>query len=49
VVLSPACASFDQYTDFRARGRHFQSLVGELGSGGALPPGGAVGKGGGVG
>jgi UDP-N-acetylmuramoylalanine--D-glutamate ligase len=49
VVLSPACASFDQYTDFRARGRHFQSLVGELGSGRALPPGGAVGKGGGVG
>jgi UDP-N-acetylmuramoylalanine--D-glutamate ligase len=30
VVLSPACASFDQYTDFRERGRHFQSLVGGL-------------------
>ena len=27
VVLSPACASFDQYRNFVARGRHFQSLV----------------------
>ncbi len=30
VVLSPACASFDQYVDFRQRGRHFQRLVAEL-------------------
>jgi UDP-N-acetylmuramoylalanine--D-glutamate ligase len=28
VLLSPACASFDQYEDFEARGRHFKSLVG---------------------
>jgi UDP-N-acetylmuramoylalanine--D-glutamate ligase len=28
VLLSPACASFDQYSDFEARGRHFKDLVG---------------------
>jgi UDP-N-acetylmuramoylalanine--D-glutamate ligase len=27
VLLSPACASFDQYRDFEARGRHFRALV----------------------
>lgn len=27
VVLSPACASFDQYPDFEARGDHFRRLV----------------------
>ncbi|MEB3199153.1 MAG: UDP-N-acetylmuramoyl-L-alanine--D-glutamate ligase [Synechococcaceae cyanobacterium] len=27
VLLSPACASFDQYTDFEARGDHFRQLV----------------------
>jgi UDP-N-acetylmuramoylalanine--D-glutamate ligase len=30
VVLSPACASFDQYQDFNQRGDHFQQLVREL-------------------
>ncbi len=28
VLLSPACASFDQYSDFEARGEHFRELVG---------------------
>jgi len=27
VLLSPACASFDQYRDFEERGNHFRSLV----------------------
>jgi UDP-N-acetylmuramoylalanine--D-glutamate ligase len=27
VLLSPACASFDQYRDFEERGDHFRSLV----------------------
>jgi len=27
VLLSPACASFDQYSDFEARGEHFRALV----------------------
>jgi UDP-N-acetylmuramoylalanine--D-glutamate ligase len=27
VLLSPACASYDQYSDFEARGEHFRALV----------------------
>jgi UDP-N-acetylmuramoylalanine--D-glutamate ligase len=27
VLLSPACASFDQYPDFEARGEHFRRIV----------------------
>ncbi len=30
VLLSPACASFDQYRDFAARGDHFRALAREL-------------------
>lgn len=30
VSLSPACASFDMYTMFEERGRHFKQLVNEL-------------------
>jgi UDP-N-acetylmuramoylalanine--D-glutamate ligase len=32
VLLSPACASFDQYPDFEARGDHFRVLVQGLGA-----------------
>jgi UDP-N-acetylmuramoylalanine--D-glutamate ligase len=30
VLLSPACASYDQYPDFEARGDHFRELVAAL-------------------
>ena len=30
VLLSPACASFDQFRDFEDRGDQFRALVGAL-------------------
>jgi UDP-N-acetylmuramoylalanine--D-glutamate ligase len=33
VVLSPACSSFDMFTDFEERGRVFKKLVMELDGG----------------
>ncbi len=30
VLLAPACASFDAYRDFEARGQHFRALVEDL-------------------
>lgn len=33
VLLSPACASFDMFTDFEQRGMVFKQIVAELGSG----------------
>ena len=33
LLLSPACASFDQYRDFEARGDHFKQLIQQVQNG----------------
>jgi UDP-N-acetylmuramoylalanine--D-glutamate ligase len=32
LLLAPACTSFDQYTDFEARGKHFRALIADRGT-----------------
>jgi UDP-N-acetylmuramoylalanine--D-glutamate ligase len=30
VLLSPACASYDQFRDYEKRGTHFRQMVGAM-------------------
>jgi UDP-N-acetylmuramoylalanine--D-glutamate ligase len=34
LLLAPACTSFDQYSDFEERGRHFKQIVTSRSAGG---------------
>lgn len=42
IMLSPACASFDQFRDYEARGEAFRQIVEALTGANPIPAGGLV-------